>query len=179
VISRQVGQVAGRLTAILREMELNDLGSASTRELMDSEIVQPLGQLQSSKLADMRPLLENLVGTPRLDTLPNPASLDAATVAAELDNRQAAHDKQREVVTEMEVILARMQQWESFVDVLNQLRQVIKLQSGVLDDVERQRKSLTDDLFDDEIDDEIDDDAAEGGEADDEGHTAGSSDDAS
>ena len=55
-------------------------------------------------------------------------------------DRQALADSQQAAVTEMQRILARMSQWESFVDVINQLRQIIKTQNEVLESTEKTEK---------------------------------------
>jgi hypothetical protein len=48
----------------------------------------------------------------------------------------------------MKTILKQMAQWDSFVDVLNQLDQIIKLETGVKDRSEKLQKKETDGLFD-------------------------------
>ena len=48
----------------------------------------------------------------------------------------------------MQQILDKMSQWESFVDVVNQLKQVIKSQNGLLETTEEMRKNIVKDLFD-------------------------------
>ncbi len=53
-----------------------------------------------------------------------------------------------ETVRAMEAILAQMAQWESFVDVVNQLKHVIDTQGKVLESTEELRKKRTDALFD-------------------------------
>ena len=136
-MSRQTGQVAARLESILTELALNELGSPAARDLLESEIISPIGQLQSGPLADLPPLLEGLEAAP--------------------ERLESARGKQQEIVNQMEAILARMQQWESFVDVLNQLREVIKLQTEVVDGVEDKRKTQAEGLFDDEGDEKKED----------------------
>ena len=48
----------------------------------------------------------------------------------------------------MKTILKQMAQWDSFVDVLNQLDQIIKLETGVKDRSEKLQKKDIEGLFD-------------------------------
>ena len=59
-----------------------------------------------------------------------------------------ARELQKQIVATMEKILEQMSQWESFVDVVNQLREVMKLQGKVLESTEDVRKKRTKGLFD-------------------------------
>jgi len=49
----------------------------------------------------------------------------------------------------MRNILEQMSQWESFVDVVNQVAEVIKMEQKVLKDTEKARESRTQEIFDD------------------------------
>ena len=53
-----------------------------------------------------------------------------------------------EVVARMKTILEQMSQWESFVDVVNQVAEVIKIQQKVLKATEDARESRTKEIFD-------------------------------
>jgi hypothetical protein len=53
-----------------------------------------------------------------------------------------------DVVARMKTILDQMSQWESFVDVVNQVAEVIKLQQNVLRATEKARESRTREVFD-------------------------------
>ncbi len=130
LLTRQVVQVGRRLDETLQEMINNDLGSAPARELLKRDILEPLAELANATLPDVSRRLEGLAV--RIDD----ASLGQA--------RQAHAD----ALAQMERILQRMAQWESFLDVVNQLREVIRLQTGVLQATEQERASRTRDLFD-------------------------------
>jgi hypothetical protein len=132
LVVRQVWQVANQLEATLQEMTLNDLGSPQARELLATSIIQPMRALHDDQMGKQR------------------AALDVLAAAAEpagppLDDAQRL---QGEVVERMQTILSQMSQWESFVDVVNQLRQVIKLQNQVLESTEKSDRSRTEDVFD-------------------------------
>jgi hypothetical protein len=131
VIARQVWQVANRLDATLTEMTLNDLGSAQARELLKTNVIEALERLHDEPLAEQRARLDSLAS--RLDD------------AVASQSRQA----QQEINTAMQRILDQMSQWESLVDVLNQVRAIIKLQQGVFESTEQQRKKKNQSLFDD------------------------------
>ena len=47
----------------------------------------------------------------------------------------------------MQQILKQMSQWDSFVDVLNQLNEIIRLQSKVRDDTQQMRTKQTEGIF--------------------------------
>lgn len=130
LLTRQVVLVGRRLDETLQEMINNDLGSPQARELLERDILQPLAELGRATLPDVSQRLETLAA--RMDQ----TSLDQA--------RQAHAD----ALAQMERILQRMAQWESFLDVVNQLREVIRLQTDVLQATEQERASRTRDLFD-------------------------------
>jgi hypothetical protein len=55
--------------------------------------------------------------------------------------------RQDEVIAEMERILKQMSQWDSFVDVLNQLNEVIKLQESARETTEKMQSKTTEGIF--------------------------------
>ena len=63
-------------------------------------------------------------------------------------NILAADVAEQAVIDQMQKILAQMSQWESFVDVVNQLRQIIKSQNEVLETTEKALKERIKGLFD-------------------------------
>jgi len=132
VVSRQVWQIANQIDASLEEMKLNDLGTLQTRDLLATSIIAPMRQLHGKKLSAVRA---------QLDALATSRSIEPAP-------RAEAEKLQQDVVDTMQRILERMAQWESFVDVVNQLRAIYKLQGEVLKSTEETRKERTNDLFD-------------------------------
>lgn len=132
VIARQVWQVANRLDATLVEMTLNDLSSPQARELLQTKVIDAIRQLHGEQLTQLHASLESLAADPQAS-------------AALVEARQ----RQQEVVETMQKILEQMSQWENFVDVLNQLRSILKLESSVLDATEEEKKNRTKNLFDD------------------------------
>ena len=132
VVARQVWEVANQLDASLEEMTLNDLGTPQTRDLLEAKIITPMRELHNEPMAEMRKILEAM-------------SADRAPTEARLG---AARQRQEVIVKAMQRILEQMSQWESFVDVVNQLREVMKLEGKLLEATEEIRKKQTMKLFD-------------------------------
>jgi len=132
VIARQVWQVANRLEVTLTEMELNELGSSQARELLRTKVIDAIRQMHSEPMTRLRVALESVAA--------DPLASEPLVEAREL---------QQEVVDQMAKILEQMAQWENFVDVLNQLKAIVKLQNGVLEATEEEKKKRTQALFDD------------------------------
>ena len=63
-------------------------------------------------------------------------------------DRESARRLHGEVVARMKAILDQMSQWESFVDVVNQVAEVIKMEQKVLQETEKARETRTQELFD-------------------------------
>jgi hypothetical protein len=133
-VARQVWQVAGALNGTLQEMTLNDLGSAAARELLATSIIKPLRELHETSLAELLTKLEALAG--------------GETTSDE--RRDAAIAAQATAIDQMKRILDQMSQWESFVDVVNQLRHVITAQDNIRATTEETQKKQIKDVFDDE-----------------------------
>ncbi len=133
VVARQIWQVANALDATLQEMALNDLGSAQARDLLKNKVIEAIRQLHVEAMVELRSSLEAVAADPEGAEQP----------------LAAAREQQQAVVDKMTQILEQMSQWENFIDVLNQLKSIIKLESGVLDATEQEKKKRTQELFDD------------------------------
>ena len=132
VVVRQIWQIAGQLDGTLQEMIYNDLGSEQARDLLANSIIVPMRKLHDETFTDVAEKMQTLLVHREIrDT-----------------DRQALADAQQTAVTEMQRILAQMSQWESFVDVINQLRQIIKTQNEVLESTEKTEKDRIKGLFD-------------------------------
>jgi hypothetical protein len=131
--SRQLDQIAGRLADTLQEMKLNQIGSPKAHRLMQEAIIDPMRALTAGPMNQLRGELQALAGG---------GSSSAAT-------REAARQHHRDVVTTMRIILDQMSQWESFVDVVNQVAEVIHMEQKVLQDTEKARAARTQEVFDD------------------------------
>ena len=131
-MTRQVWQVAGQLDGTLQEMTLNDLGTATARELLLSSVIQPIRELHDRSLAE---LLKNLTPLAKGETIDE-------------DRREAAIVAQTETVQLMQRILDQMSQWESFVDVVNQLRNIINSENKIQESTQQLQKTQIKDVFD-------------------------------
>jgi hypothetical protein len=130
--TRQVGQIAGRIADALQEMKLNQIGSPKSHRLLQDGVVDPLRALAAEPLPQLQAALQAL------------AAADAKGPA-----RDEARRRHAEVVTTMKQILEQMSQWESFVDVVNQVAEVIKMEQKVLQQTEKARESRAQEVFDD------------------------------
>jgi hypothetical protein len=131
--SRQLDQIAGRVADSLQEMKLNQIGSPKSHRLLQEGVVDPMRALTAGPMSQSRSVLQALAGV---------GSSPGA-------NREAARRLHDEVVTKMRAILEQMSQWESFVDVVNQVAEVIRMEQGVLKATEKARESRTQEIFDD------------------------------
>ncbi|MEW4570084.1 hypothetical protein AB1L88_19635 [Tautonia sp. JC769] len=130
--SRQLEQIGGRIADTLVEMQLNQIGSAKSHRLLQDGVITPIRSLTAGPMTELRNVLQALGGgAPR-----NEPDVEAA---------QALHE---EVVAQMNTILEQMSQWESFIDVVNQVAEVIRMQQSILDATEQVQDSRTEELFD-------------------------------
>jgi len=132
VISRQVGQIAVQLDATLVELTLNDLANQQARDNLQNSIITPMRSLHQDVLGRLRLVAEELARGQSI-------SEERRTEAVELSEQ---------AVEAMQKILGQMSLWESFIDVINQLKQVIERQDQVLKATEEIDKKRTDALFD-------------------------------
>lgn len=132
VIARQVGQIAVQLEATLVELTLNDLANQQARDNLQNSIITPMRSLHQDVLGRLRVAADELS---RGQTI----SDERRTEAVELSEQ---------AVEAMQKILGQMSLWESFIDVINQLKQVIERQDQVLKATEEIDKKRTDALFD-------------------------------
>ncbi len=136
VITREVGQVTQGLEATLLEMQLNKLGGAEAWELISTIIIKPLRALGDTELPAQRQNLETLVQTPG-------------------DGLDQISTQQQKIVADLDQILKNMAQWDSFIDIVNQVDAVIKLETRIRERTEalkkqadELRKKAADSIFD-------------------------------
>ncbi|GAC1474052.1 MAG: hypothetical protein NVSMB9_23730 [Isosphaeraceae bacterium] len=130
--TRQLDQIAGRIAETLQEMKLNQIGSPKSHRLLQEGVIDPTRALTAGPLNQLRGLLQSMTGG-------GSASAD----------RTSARGLHGEVVSKMKAILDQMSQWESFVDVVNQVAEVIRMQKKVLQATEKARATRTQEIFDD------------------------------
>jgi len=130
--SRQLDLIAGRIADTLQEMKLNQVGSPKSHRLLQEGVIDPIRALNAGPVSELRVVLQSLAGT-------------GSKLGANPDAARRLHGG---VVIGMKNILEQMSQWESFVDVVNQVAEVIKMQQNVLQAAEKARETRTQEVFD-------------------------------
>jgi hypothetical protein len=130
---RQLDQIAARIGDTLQEMRLNQVGTPKSHRLLQEAVIDPIRGLTAGPMNQLRGALQAV----------------ASTSTASAESREGARKLHGEVVTRMKLILDQMSQWESFVDVVNQVAEVIKMQQKVLKATENARETRTKEVFDD------------------------------
>ncbi|MFH1302688.1 MAG: hypothetical protein ABIK07_16620 [Planctomycetota bacterium] len=128
LIRREAGQVSHALNASVEEMKLNQLGGEETYQLIEQSVLKPLQNLHEREMEQQRQSLETL----RSET-PDPME--------QLTSRQD------QILESLDKILNNMAQWDSFIDVVNQLNAVIKLEQLVKEKTEELKKKQVDSIF--------------------------------
>jgi hypothetical protein len=127
-VQREVQRIATSLADSILEMRLNGLGTPEAYDMMQKNVLTPLKQMDTELMIPQRDALD---------------ALGSQEVKLEdVSNRQD------QIVTKMNQILKQMAQWDSFVDVLNQLNEIIRLQEGVKVGTEGLKTKQTEDVFD-------------------------------
>jgi uncharacterized protein YigA (DUF484 family) len=108
-------------------MRLNGLGTEEAYNLMDKNVLAPLKQTDTELMIPQRDALDAL----------GSQSIKLEDVAARED----------QIVSRMQQILKQMSQWDSFIDVLNQLNEIIRLQEGVKVGTDSLKQKQTEDIF--------------------------------
>jgi hypothetical protein len=132
--SRQLDQVASRIADTLQEMKLNEVGSPKSHRLLQDGVIDPIRELNSGPVTQLRGVLQALGG-------------GGPRAQADVEKARRLHS---EVVAKMKTILEQMSQWESFVDVVNQVAEVIKIQQKVLKATRDARETRTKEVFDED-----------------------------
>ena len=129
LIQREVWQVMHGIEDSATEMRLNRLGGAETHEIIARTVIAPLERLHDDLLTRQRQGLESV-----------------RQPAAETQDQLAG--RQQEIVEAMSKVLKSMSQWDSFIDVVNQLTEVINLENLVRNKTEELKKKQFDSIFD-------------------------------
>ena len=130
--ARHLDQIGNRIVDTLQEMKLNQVGSPKSHRLLQQGIIDPLKALGSGPMGELRGMLQGLA--------------DGGTHAAA--SEEAARRAHGQVVARMKEILEQMSQWESFVDVVNQVAEVIRMQNQILKATEKAQETRTEGVFD-------------------------------
>jgi hypothetical protein len=129
LIQREVWQVMHGIEDSATEMRLNRLGGAETHEIITHTVIAPLERLHDDLMTRQRQGLESV-----------------RQPAAETQEQLAG--RQQEIVAALTKVLKSMTQWDSFIDVVNQLTEVINLENLVRNKTEELKKKQFDSIFD-------------------------------
>jgi hypothetical protein len=127
-LQREVSAITAALVESVTEMKLNALATDEAYALIEKNVLTPLKSLNEDLLNPQTDLLDGIKLT------------DATAVAA-------AQDRQGKIVDQMQEILKQMNQWDSFVDVLNQLNEIIRIQDQAQKSTDQLRKQQTEGVF--------------------------------
>lgn len=133
LIQRSVWSVHRGLEDSAVEMDLNRLAGGEASALMRRKILTPMTTLHDATMTVQRQSMENLTA---------PGGGEAVDID-DLITRQGL------IVEEMDRILKAMAQWDSFIDVLNQLDEVIGLQTKARQKTENLQREQVENIFDD------------------------------
>ena len=128
-IQRETGRIANSLAESVTEMKYNALGGPEAWDLMQKNVLDPMKKLSDDAMTQQKDALDALTGS-------EPAKITEAVA------------RQEQIITKMQEILKQMSQWDSFVDVLNQLNEIIKLETEVKTTTDQMRKELQKGIFD-------------------------------
>ena len=127
-MQREVVRINTSLSETLVEMRLNALSTDEAYELLEKNVLAPLKALNEELL------------NPQKDSLDALKPEDSKALAD-------AGERQDKIVARMSEILKQMGQWDSFVDVLNQLNEIIKLQDQAQQGTSVLKKQETEGVF--------------------------------
>ncbi|MEX1230709.1 MAG: hypothetical protein WEB58_10740 [Planctomycetaceae bacterium] len=131
VIQREVSMVHQGLAETVTEMELNQLGGPEAHQLIRQMVLDPLGDLHDRTLTQQRQAWEEL----------NDGSAEKV---------ESLLNRQDQIVADLDKILKNMAQWDSFIDVINQLNSVIKLETQIRTHTEDLRQKQIESVFEEE-----------------------------
>jgi hypothetical protein len=127
-IQREITVITTALTDSVTEMRLNSLATDEAYTLIQKNVMTPLKSLNDDSVNPQKAALDALQPD------------DSKTLAA-------IEDRQDKMIAQMEEILKQMSQWDSFVDVLNQLNEIIRMQDQAQQSTNQLKKKQTDSIF--------------------------------
>lgn len=123
VSRREIGTVSQQIKQSAVEIELNHLGGSDSEEVSEQlqrTIVMPLDRLLAGSMDRQRVTLGDLAKAKQAD---------------QDTNRQEAVTRQEEIVASLNEVLKNMNQWDSFVDLINQVNFVIDKEKQVYEGI--------------------------------------------
>lgn len=126
---REIGAVARELEASVLEMRLNKLGGPESWDLIQVTVLTPLNRLQEQELERQKQALETFTGR------------DPEPIEGVIERQQA-------IVDGLKKVLDNMSQWDSFIDIVNQVNSIIKIQEAVRKRTEELKEKQVESIFD-------------------------------
>ncbi len=130
-IAGSVNVIRQQFEQILAELGVNQLDTVDEQERLGDRIIEPLTRLAKRELVTSADLIRQWS---------REASTDIASAA---DRQQVA------VLAQMRSVLANMIQWEGYQEVVNMLRDIIRLQQSLRSETRETFEDQADDVFDD------------------------------
>jgi hypothetical protein len=126
---REIAAVSREIDASLTEMRLNKLGGEESWRLIETSVTVPLARLQEQELERQKQGLETLVSS-------EPESFDSLI------------ERQQTITDALKKILDNMSQWDSFIDIINQVNSIIKIQEAARRMTEDLKSKQVESIFD-------------------------------
>lgn len=126
---REVAAVSREIDGSLTEMRLNKLGGEESWRLIETTVTVPLARLQEQELERQKQGLETLVSS-------EPESFDSLI------------ERQQVITDALKKILNSMSQWDSFIDIINQVNSIIKIQEAARRMTEDLKSKQVESIFD-------------------------------
>ena len=117
------------LDASLTEMRLNKLGGEESWRLIETSVTKPLAKLQEQDMERQKQALETLVSS-----APEPL--------------ESIIERQQTINDALKKILENMSQWDSFIDIINQVNSIIKIQEAARRMTEDLKAKQVESIFD-------------------------------
>lgn len=126
---REIGAITRELEASVLEMRLNKLGGAESWDLIDQLVLKPLNALQQQELERQKQALESFTGE-----RPEPV--------------EEVLERQQAIIDALQKVLNNMSQWDSFIDIVNQVNSIIKIQEAARKMTDSLKEKQTESIFD-------------------------------
>ncbi|OAI53641.1 hypothetical protein AYO47_04415 [Planctomyces sp. SCGC AG-212-M04] len=126
---REIAAISREIDGTLTEMRLNKLGGEESWRLIETSVTKPLARLQEQELERQKQGLETLVSS-------QPESLESL-----IERQQTINDALKQ-------ILSSMSQWDSFIDIINQVNSIIKIQEAARRMTEELKSKQVESIFD-------------------------------
>lgn len=129
-IASSVHVIRQQFERILGERRVNRLDTTEERERLGSQIIEPLGQLVTRDMVVAADALRHW------------------KIEAAAETSKVVDGQQAEIIGKMREVLATMVQYEGYQEVVNMLRDILRLQGELNSETRERAQSEADDVFD-------------------------------